>query len=85
METSLALHGIRLTERPVWRHDRTEIVERKNRTRKTVLERLQNDNSKALDATLLSKIIFLSNMLSGSRFLSSFELAWGCGSALLGV
>lgn len=50
-----------------------------------MIKRVQNDTSQASDSRLLSRDVVFSNTFSGSRLLSSIELARGYSSALLGV
>lgn len=85
MKLFLKCHNIKLNERPVRRHNKTGIIERKNRTIKTILERLEKDMSFSSHELILSRATFLSNMFSGSTILSSFELARGYKPAILGV
>lgn len=81
----LATHNVDLAERPVRRHNKTGIVERKHRTIKLVLERLQYDHSTVSDSVLLARATFLSNVFCGSSILSAFELVRGYTPALLGA
>lgn len=85
MQIFLSYHYISLCERPVRRHNKSGVVERKNGTVKRILERLQHDNSTASDATLLARATLLSNVFSGSKLLSSFELAIGYAPAILSL
>ena len=78
-------HSIQYKPRPSGRHNKIGIVERKNGTLKLILERLQKENTRAPDDTILSRAVFLSNYFSGSRILSSFELAHGYAPSILGV
>lgn len=78
-------HGIKLNDRPIRRHDKTRTVEWKHWTIKTILERLRNDLSRFSDAIIISRATFLSNVFSGSKVLSSFDLARGYKPAVLGV
>lgn len=75
MKDFLSAHGIRLNKCPVRRHNKSGIVKRKHLTLNRILERLQLDSSSVDDDTLLSRAVFLSNVLSVSKLLSSFELA----------
>lgn len=54
MRSLLTTHNIKLNERPVRRHNKTGIMERKHRTVKAILERLQNDVSEKSDKVLLA-------------------------------
>lgn len=57
MKRFLLSHNISLNERPVRHHNKTGIIERKHRTVKTILERLQHDVTTASDSILLSRAI----------------------------
>lgn len=85
MKLFLSAHDIELRERPVRRHNKTGVVERKNLTLKRILERLQLDKCSANDSTILARATFLSNIFSGSRLLSSFELVRGYTPSVLGL
>lgn len=62
--------------RPYRRHNKVGIIERKNGTIKRIIEKLQNDEGANEDAVRMAqKAIFLSNVFSGSKLLSSFELS----------
>ena len=78
-------HSIQYKPRPARRHNKTGIVERKNGTLKLILERLQKESTRASDHVILSRATFISNYFSGSRILSSFELARGYSPSILGV
>lgn len=84
MRKFLGTHNITLAERPVRRHNKTGIIERKHRTVKNILERLQNDISNASDATLLARATFFSNIFHGSSVISAFELVRGYKPSILG-
>lgn len=85
MRRFLATHNKALTDRPVHRQNQTSIIERKHRTVKLILEKLQNDLSTASNTVLLVRATFLSNIFSGSRTLSAFELVRGYSPALFGA
>lgn len=85
MRRFLTSHNIRLNERPVRRHNKTGIVERKNLSVKRILQRLQLYKSSSVDATIIARATFFSNAFSGSKTLSSFELALGYTPSILGL
>lgn len=58
--------------RPIRRHNKLVIADRKHGTLKRVLENMQLDNTNADDATILSRATFLSNTFAGSHMLSAF-------------
>lgn len=78
-------HGIEFHPRPTRRHNKVGFVERKNGTIKNIVQRLANDNSTATPDTISSSATFLSNMFSGSRVLSSFQLVRGYQPSILGI
>lgn len=80
----LESHGILHAERPVRRYSKIGIVERKHRTVKTILERIQSDNSASSDAVLFARATFFPNMFSGYSIVSSFELVRGYSRAIFG-
>ena len=85
MRRFLASHSIERKSRPVRRHNKTGIVERKNRTLKGVLERLQHDDTEASPELILDRAVFFSNIFAGSKLLSSFQLARGFAPSFLGM
>lgn len=85
MKSFLESHDIQLVERPVRPHNKTGIVERKNKTLKLIFERLQQDLTHASDSVLLARATFLSNSFSGSSAMSAFELVRGYSPAILGA
>lgn len=85
MRSFLDDHSIALNERPVRRHNKSGVVERKNLTLKRIPEKLQFGENTPTDTVLLSRATFLSNVFSGSRSLSSFELVRGYTPAVLGL
>lgn len=76
-------HGIHLKGCPVRCPNKNGIIERKNRTVKTISGGLKNDRTSSFDTVLLSRETFLTNVFSGSNFMSSFELARGYKAAML--
>lgn len=52
-------------------------MERKNGTVKSLLRKLDRDISKATAETLVRRAVFMSNMFSGSKVRSLFQLGWG--------
>lgn len=81
----LRAHDIRFNPRPVRRHNKIGIFERKNGTLKEIIHRLDKDISTTSSENLLARPTFLSNMFSGSRLLSSFELTRGYSPSILGL
>lgn len=77
LTTFLSTHKICFKARPARRHNKVGIVERKNGTIKMIMERLQRDHFKASPRELIAKMTFLSNICSGSKLVSSFELVHG--------
>ena len=73
----LAAHQIQFKPRPSRRHNKTGIVERKNGTIKRILSKLDDEQSSADTETILARSAFFSNLFSGSKILSSFELVRG--------
>lgn len=67
------------------RHNKTGIVERKNATIKAILSKLNNESSEASVETLVRRAAFLSNLFSGNRVLSSFELVRGYRPSIVGL
>ena len=81
----LETHRITFRARPIRRHNKIGIVERKNGTLKGILHRLAMIHSNAPMDTLVSRATFICNLFSGSQTLSSFELASGYRLSLLGI
>lgn len=81
----LSSHDITFKPRPARRHNKTGIVERKNQVVKTILSKLDADTSEGTPVTLVSRAAFLSNMFSGNRTLSSFELVRGYSPSVVGI
>lgn len=85
MKKFLAARNIALADRAVLRHNKTGMIERKHRTVKLILEKLQIDSSTASNTVFLARATFLSNIFSGSSILSAFELVRGYSPALFGA
>ena len=81
----LSRHGIEFSPRPSRRHNKVGVVERKNGTIKRILSKLENEPSSAAPEALIIRANFLSNLFSGSKVLSSFQLARGYSPSLLGL
>lgn len=75
MSKNLEIHGIKFNKRPARSHNKTVIIEGKQRTIKSIFERLQYDMSHVFDAMMLCRATLLSNLFSGSKISSSFALA----------
>lgn len=71
--------------RPARRHNKLGIVERKNSTVKMILAKLSDEPNEDTTATLIERAAFLLNMFSGSKILSSFELARGYRPSIMGI
>lgn len=68
----------------VW-HNKTGIVERKNGTVTSIIARLDDEISSASINSIIEKASFLSNMFSGNKLLSSFELVRGYQPSVLSL
>lgn len=73
----LKTHNTQLAKRPDRRHNKTGIIERKHGTVKPILERLQHHKSSASGSELLTPVIFLSNVFSGSNLIVTFRVRSG--------
>ena len=78
-------HNIEFKARPARRHNKTGLVERKNQTLKTVLERLTKDKTTSSPNAILARTTFLANTFSGNKALSSFALVRGYQPSILGL
>ena len=85
LTTFLDAHDIKFKARPSRRHNKVGIVERKNGTLKQIIRRLDADVTTADARTIVHRATFLSNLFSGSRLLSSFELVRGYSPSVLGL
>ena len=85
MHAFLLQHDIQYKPRPARRQNKLSHVERTNGTLKTILAKLNTDFSQADSMTLLSRATFLSNMFSGPKTLSSFQLSKGYSPSILGM
>ena len=81
----LRAHNIEFKPRPTRRHNKTGIVERKNATIKAIINKLDDEPSNATSETILKRAAFLSNLFSGNKLLSSFELARGYRPSVVGL
>lgn len=81
----LQTHKIKYKPRPTRRHNKVYIVERKNETLKEIIRRLDDDITTANSDAIVARATFLSNIFSGSRLMSSFELARGYSPSILGL
>lgn len=66
-----------LVERPVWSHNKLRFAERKHRSVRLLLERLQSDVTTAFSTVLMARATSFINMFSGFVVMSSFELVRG--------
>ena len=83
--TFLKQHNIVYKPRPARRHNKLGCVERKNRTVKAIIRKLDNEITDADAETIVARAVFLSNLFSGSRKLNSFQLAKGYTPPILGI
>lgn len=70
---------------PAPRHNKVGFLEQKNGLIKTILRKISLDPSKCTLMNLVSRAIFLSNILSGNSILSSFQLVYVYQPAILGL
>ena len=85
LKTFFKRHSITYKPRPAQRHNKVGIFERKNETFKRILAKLDCEQSSAPSTTIFARAVFLSNLFSGSKLLSSFELARGYLPSVLGL
>lgn len=85
LRTYLAAHDIGFRSHPARRYNKVGIVERKNGTIKRILAKLEDESSDASAETIIARAVFLSNVFSGNRTLSSFELVRGYSPSILGL
>ena len=81
----LKQHNITYKPRPARRHNKLGSVERKNQTVKCIIRKLDNEITNADTRTVVARAVFLSNMFSGSKILSSFQLAKGYTPSIIGI
>ena len=81
----LRTHEIQFKARPARRHNKTGIVERKIGVVKSILYKLNDEVSTAAASSIVARAAFLSNLFSGNRLLSSFELARGFSPSIIGI
>lgn len=81
----LNVHNVQFKPRPTRRHNKTGIVERKNATLKTIIARLDDEKSNVSVNSLVERASFLSNMFSGNKILSSFQLVRGYKPSVIGL
>lgn len=68
MKRFLSDHSINLSARPVWRHNKTVIIESNNHMLKNIVERLQHYSTSASNETFLSRTTFLSNIFLAPKY-----------------
>lgn len=85
MKRFLKSHKLSLAKRPVLRHNKAGKVERKHRTIKFILERLQYGTSTVPDFKILPRATFLSNIFCGNKAVFAFELVRGYSPMILGT
>lgn len=81
----LSSHSITLQPRRARRNNKIGIVERKSGTVKAILSKVLDENSTAKVETLIARAAFLSNLFSGSKLLSSFEIIRGYSPSVVGL
>lgn len=83
--TFLKQHSILYKPRPSRRHNKLGCLQRKNRTVKAIIRKLDNGITDADAKMTLASPLFLSNLFSGSRKLNSFQPATGYTPSILGI
>lgn len=78
-------HNITLCPRPTRGHNKTGIVERKNAIIKNILARISSERCSSDAESTIARSCFLSNLFSGSKMMSSFQLARGYSPSILGI
>lgn len=81
----LRTHDIQFKPRPARRHNKTGIVERKIVTVKSILNKLNDEDTEAPVSVVVARAALLSNTFSGSRILSSFELVRGYSPSIASI
>lgn len=81
----LSTNSILFKPRPARRHNKLGVVERKNGVVKAILSKLNKEHSNTDAVTLVSRAAFLSNLFSGNKILSSFELVRGYSPSVVGI
>ena len=90
---ALRYFNIQFQPRPARRHNKLGVVERKKSVVRTIIQRLLKDadyfhpsrDRKPEQEDILSRAVYLSNILYGSQSMSSFELARGYTPALVSL
>lgn len=85
IRTFLKTRNVQFDPLPARRHKKTGRLERKHRTLKAILERTAKESTFEPDRLILLRATFFSNCFSGTRILSSFELARGYAPSILGT
>lgn len=83
MQNFLVPYAISLNARPARSSNKNGIVERKKGVFKTILKRLDKEQTTASAATIVASASFLTNMFHGSKILSAFQLARGFAPSIL--
>ncbi len=78
-------HHITICPRPTRRHNKSGIVERKNAIIKNIIARISAERCSSKTESIIARSCFLSNLFSGSKLLSSFQLARGYSPSILGI
>lgn len=85
MRQFLDAHDIVFKPRPKRHHSKTEIVDRKIKTIKAILRRIDQEPSRANDHEILTRGVFLSKLFSGSSKLSPLQLLSRYQPSILGI
>lgn len=78
-----ARHAVKVITNPS--PQKTGIIERNNRTVKTVLKRLKNASVKWDEESIALRALLLSKIFAAGRCLSSFQLARGYTPSIAGI
>lgn len=81
----LDAHSITFKPRPTRRHNKTGIIERKIQTVKAIIRRMDKEITSASAEEIVARAVFMSNVFSGTRILSSFQLVRGYQPSILGI
>lgn len=85
LRSLLQSHNIVFKARPTRRHNNTGKVERKIQTLKGIIQKIDLEISVCSAQQVVTPAFFLSNFFSGSRIMSSFQLARGYQPSILGI
>lgn len=85
LERFLNAHQIQLNPRPSRSSHKSGRVERNNGLFKAIVERLQKADGKAKAETIVARASFVTNLIRGSKVMSSYQLARGYSPSVLGI